>query len=97
MSSLEPLNDSFRTQSTDFHDISTLIDVFRDDLQGMVQGGKPPYSFYGRSGAVSAVNGYSYQMNSYKEPEDEIKKAKDGIRRVKGVLLSTRNFPASTA
>ncbi|KAH8175261.1 peroxisomal membrane anchor protein (Pex14p) conserved region domain-containing protein [Sarocladium implicatum] len=97
VSSLKPLNDSFRTQSTDFHDIGTLIDVFRDDLQGMVQGGKPPYSFYGRSGAVSAVNGYSYGMNSYKEPDDEIKKAKDGIRRVKGVLLSTRNFPASTA
>jgi hypothetical protein len=95
VSSLQPVNESFRTQSTDFHDIGTLIDVFRDDLQAM-GGNKGAQPIYGRSSS-STFNGYSYQMGGYKEPDDEIKKARDGIRRVKGLLLSTRNFPASTA
>ncbi|KAJ9133514.1 Peroxin 14/17 [Pleurostoma richardsiae] len=30
------------------------------------------------------------------EPDDEIRRAKENIRRVKGVLLSARNFPVST-
>ncbi|KAK0385574.1 hypothetical protein NLU13_6752 [Sarocladium strictum] len=94
VSSLQPVNESFRTQSTDFDDIGTLIDVFRDDLQAM--GGKSSQSIYGL-GSGSAYGGYSYQLGSLKEPDDEIKKARDGIRRIKGLLLSTRNFPASTA
>lgn len=95
VSSLQPVNESFRAQSTDFHDIGTLIDVFRDDLHAM-GGNKGAQPIYGRSSS-STFNGYSYQMGGYKEPDDEIKKARDGIRRVKGLLLSTRNFPASTA
>jgi hypothetical protein len=95
VSSLQPLNESFRTQSTDFHDIGTLIDVFRDDLQAM-GGNKSSQPIYGRSSS-SSYNSYSYQLGGFKEPDDEIKKARDGIRRVKGLLLSTRNFPASTA
>ncbi|SPO05627.1 uncharacterized protein DNG_08314 [Cephalotrichum gorgonifer] len=30
------------------------------------------------------------------EPDDEVKKVKENIRRLKGVFLSTRNFPVST-
>jgi hypothetical protein len=33
---------------------------------------------------------------SKNEPDDEVRKARDNIRRIKGVLLSTRSFPAST-
>lgn len=95
VSSLQPVNESFRTQSTDFHDIGTLIDVFTDDLQAM-GGNKSSQPIYGR-GPSSTFSGYSYQLGGFKEPDDEIKKARDGIRRVKGLLLSTRNFPASTA
>lgn len=45
--------------------------------------------------AGSDFGGYS-MYGSRNEPDDEIKKAKENIRRVKGVLLSTRSFPAST-
>ncbi|KAK4040459.1 peroxisomal membrane anchor protein conserved region-domain-containing protein [Parachaetomium inaequale] len=36
-----------------------------------------------------------YAPSSRNEPDDEIKRAKENVRRVKGVLLSTRSFPAS--
>ncbi|KAG5948683.1 hypothetical protein E4U53_006176 [Claviceps sorghi] len=83
---LSVLKDQFRSQSEGFEDIKTLLDVFRDDLDGMAYDGAPDliagYDFYGTS--------------RKKEPEDEIRKVRDNIRRVKGLLLSTRNFPAST-
>ncbi|CAI4211628.1 unnamed protein product [Parascedosporium putredinis] len=39
----------------------------------------------------------SYASLGWKQPEpdDEVKKAKDNIRRLKGVFLSARNFPVS--
>ncbi|POR37787.1 Uncharacterized protein TPAR_02012 [Tolypocladium paradoxum] len=83
---LSGLKDQFRTQSEDMDDIRTLLDVFRDDLDGMTYGGQTQF-----------VGGYDVYGGAKKtEPEDEIRKVRDNIRRVKGVLLSTRSFPAST-
>ncbi|KAF4776212.1 hypothetical protein HER10_EVM0004435 [Colletotrichum scovillei] len=70
----------------DAADLKSKIDVLKDDL---VQLAYPSPSDY-------AGSSYSLYGGPRKnEPEDEIKKARDNIRRVKGVLLSTRNFPAS--
>ncbi|KAJ6440813.1 sphinganine-1-phosphate aldolase BST1 [Purpureocillium lavendulum] len=83
---LSGIKDQFRTQSEDMDEIRTLLDVFRDDLDGMTYGS--PTQF---------VGGYDmYGAAKKSEPEDEIRKVRDNIRRVKGVLLSTRNFPGST-
>ncbi|PWI66689.1 hypothetical protein PCL_04827 [Purpureocillium lilacinum] len=83
---LSGIKDQFRTQSEDMDEIRTLLDVFRDDLDGMTYGGQTQF-----------VGGYDmYGTAKKSEPEDEIRKVRDNIRRVKGVLLSTRNFPGST-
>jgi hypothetical protein len=55
--------------------------VLRDDLDNLTITGQSTmgsYDLYGRT-----------RKN---EPDDEIRKVRDNIRRVKGVLLSTRNF-----
>lgn len=83
--SLSGLKDEFRTQSGDLEDIKTLVDVFRDDLDTLTY-----------SGQADFVGGYDTYKSRKTEPEDEIRKARDNIRKVKGVLLSTRNFPTST-
>ncbi|KAF7563100.1 hypothetical protein G7046_g1039 [Stylonectria norvegica] len=83
---LSGFKDDLRQQTEDMEDIKTLLDVLRDDVDGLTYGGQSEflagYDMYGRS------------RNA--EPEDEIRKVRDNIRRVKGVLLSTRNFPSST-
>lgn len=93
---LSSIKDGIRTQSENLEDVKTLVDVFRDDLDAMVYGGNGsgPYDFSSGGGAVSFGFGSSAKKN---EPDDEIKKVKDSVRRVKGALLSTRSFPASTA
>ena len=45
---------------------------------------------------TSVSRSYAHLGWNQPEPDDEIKKAKDNIRRLKGVFLSTRNFPVST-
>ena len=83
--SVSGLRDHVVSQSGDFEDIKAQIDVFRDDLDNMIY---PTHDF---------VGGYNmFNMNNKSEPEDEIRKVRDNIRRIKGVLLSTRSFPAST-
>ncbi|OHE96152.1 hypothetical protein CORC01_08529 [Colletotrichum orchidophilum] len=69
----------------DVADLKAKMDVLKDDL---VQLAYPSPSDYGSSYSL-------YGGPRKNEPDDEIKKARDNIRRVKGVLLSTRNFPAS--
>lgn len=44
----------------------------------------------------SHLNLESAMYGNRSEPDDEIKKVKENIRRVKGVLLTTRSFPGST-
>lgn len=83
--SVSGLRDHVVSQSGDFEDIKAQIDVFRDELDNMIY---PTHDF---------VGGYNmFGVNNKAEPEDEIRKARDNIRRIKGVLLSTRSFPAST-
>lgn len=83
---LTDLKNEVRAQSEDMEDIKTIVDVFRDELDAMTYAGQNDY-----------LAGYDVYGRSRKaEPDDEIRKVRDNIRRVKGVLLSTRNFPAST-
>ncbi|KAM5348563.1 hypothetical protein ACJ41O_008387 [Fusarium nematophilum] len=82
---LSGLKDEYRSQSEGMDDIKTVIDVLRDDLDTLRYAGQADhlgsYDLYGRSRKP--------------EPDDEIRKVRDSIRRVKGVLLSTRNFPTT--
>ncbi|TQN72144.1 hypothetical protein CSHISOI_03362 [Colletotrichum shisoi] len=83
-SSADVLRTTVVSDADDLADLKSKMDVLKDDL---VQLAYPSPQDYG---------GYSIYGGTRKnEPEDEIKKARDNIRRVKGVLLSTRNFPAS--
>ncbi|KAM5366743.1 hypothetical protein ACJA88_011841 [Fusarium oxysporum] len=82
---LSGLKDEYRSQSEGMDKIKTAVDVLRDDLDTMTYTAYPDHS-----------TGYDLYGRSRKpEPDDEIRKVRDNIRRVKGVLLSTRNFPAS--
>ncbi|KAM4066930.1 peroxisomal membrane anchor protein [Hirsutella rhossiliensis] len=84
--SLSGLKDQFRAQSEDLEDVRTLLDVFRDNLDGMTY-----------SSQTQFVGGYDmYGTAKRAEPQDEIRRVRDNIRLVKGTLLSTRSFPAST-
>ncbi|KPM45697.1 hypothetical protein AK830_g848 [Neonectria ditissima] len=80
---LSGLKDEFRSESEGMEGIKTLVDVLRDDLDSLTYSGQIANTFdlYGRTRKP--------------EPEDEIRKVRDNIRRVKGVLLSTRNFPTT--
>lgn len=61
-----------------------VLDTFGSELHNLTY---PPESF-------GVGSNYLYGA-SRAEPEDEIKRVKTSIRAMKGVLLSTRNFPAS--
>lgn len=81
------LRDAVVSQSGDFEDIKAQVEHFREDLDRMIF---PQMDFTpGSYGMIS-------QAGSKNEPEDEVRRARDNIRRIKGVLLSTRSFPAST-
>ena len=84
VSSVKAVGDGLVEQQEELSDIKSLLGVFRDELDRLSL----------ESGAEWAT-GYSGFSASRNEPDDEIKKAKENIRRVKGVLLSTRSFPAS--
>ncbi|KAG5946492.1 hypothetical protein E4U59_003717 [Claviceps monticola] len=82
--SLTVLRDQLRAQSEGFQDVETVLDVFRDSLDSLAYG----------SGTF--VDGHDiYGSTKKKEPEDETRKVRDNIRRLKGLLLSTRTFPVS--
>lgn len=44
---------------------------------------------------ASVARSYASLGWSQPEPDDEVKRVKESIRRLKGVFLSTRNFPLS--
>ncbi|KAG8673480.1 hypothetical protein FPOAC2_06924 [Fusarium poae] len=82
---LSGLKDEYRSQSEGMDKIKSAVDMLRDDLDTLTYTAYPEQS-----------NGYDLYGRSRKpEPDDEIRKVRDNIRRVKGVLLSTRNFPTS--
>ncbi|KAH0495521.1 hypothetical protein TgHK011_009066 [Trichoderma gracile] len=81
--SLKGLTDDFTSQSNDSQDIKVLLDVFRDDLDTMT---------YGHHAEM--FGGFDKRKKK-PDSEDEIRKVRDNIRRIKGVLLSARTFPTS--
>ncbi|KAK4153898.1 peroxisomal membrane anchor protein conserved region-domain-containing protein [Chaetomidium leptoderma] len=87
ITSLQSLNESIGEQTESLGDVQTATDLLKQDADKL-------------SAAASStdfVGGFSlYSAVSKNEPDDEIKRAKENIRRVKGVLLSTRSFPTST-
>ncbi len=84
VASVKSVSDGLVGQNESFDDVKTLMEGFRDELDQLA------------SAQAGSDFGYSYGSANRNEPDDEIKKAKENIRRVKGVLLSTRSFPAST-
>jgi Pex14 N-terminal domain len=71
------------SQGEDLADIKTIVDALKDEVDQLAS-----------TGTVGANEWTSSWSVPKKEPDDEIKKARDNIRRVKGVMLSTRSFPA---
>lgn len=71
-------------EGRDYEELKTVMGAFTDQLNEM---GYAVNEFVG----AAPLYGYGGRSN---EPDDEIRKAKENIRRVKGVLLSARSFPA---
>ncbi|CAK7272202.1 hypothetical protein SEPCBS57363_005012 [Sporothrix epigloea] len=85
-------------------DIQTTVNVFREDVEKLshppayAHGGGLGSGMYGYGSSVSmpGSNKYpGYVTTTRNEPNDEIRKAKENIRRVKGALLTTRTFPTA--
>ncbi|CAK7245205.1 MAG: hypothetical protein STHCBS139747_006778 [Sporothrix thermara] len=85
-------------------EIQTTVDVFREDVEKLSR--PPAYAYgggmgsgiygYGSSISMTGSNKYpGYVTTTRNEPDDEIRKAKENIRRVKGALLTTRTFPTA--
>lgn len=75
-------------QSEDLAETKNVLDAFGSDLHALAY---PPESFTGGGSA------YLYGAAAARsEPDDEIRRVKMNIRGVKGVLLSTKNFPTTT-
>lgn len=73
-------------QTEDLAETKNVLDSFGSDLHTLTY---PPDSF-------GTGSSYLYGTSSNKGPEDEMQRVKTSIRSVKGVLLSTRSFPAGT-
>lgn len=85
ISSIRDLSADLASQADGFGEAKSALDDFGRDLHTLTY---PPESF-------GVGSGYLYGA-ARSEPEDEIKKVKNNIRNVKGVLLSTRSFAAPT-
>ncbi len=82
---VKSLNEGLVDHTESLGDVQTVMDMLKQDLDKL-----------SAAAATDFVGGFSlYGAASKNEPDDEIKRAKENIRRVKGVLLSTRSFPAS--
>ena len=83
--SLKTLNESLDGSTESLGDVQTAVDSLKDDLDKL-----------NAAAATDFVGGFSMYGGANKnEPDDEIRKARENIRRVKGVLLSTRSFPTT--
>lgn len=85
ITSIRDLSADLASQADGFGEAKSALDDFGRDLHALTY---PPESF-------GVGSGYLYGA-ARSEPEDEIKKVKNNIRSVKGVLLSTRSFAAPT-
>ncbi|KAL2116631.1 hypothetical protein VTJ04DRAFT_8799 [Mycothermus thermophilus] len=87
VTSLKSLQEGIVHTTEALDDAQTAIDSLRDDADKLAA-----------PAATDFVGGFSlYGVAGRNEPDDEIRKAKENVRRVKGVLLSTRSFPAAAA
>ncbi|KAK7746648.1 hypothetical protein SLS53_001833 [Cytospora paraplurivora] len=86
ISSVRGLSGDLVSQAEGFADTKTVLDRFGESLHELTH---PPESFGGSGGST-----YVYGAARV-EPDDEIRRVKNSIRSVKGVLLSTRSFPAA--
>ncbi|KAK0673418.1 putative PEX14/17 peroxisomal biogenesis factor 14/17 [Cercophora samala] len=79
--SLKQVNEGLVSQTEGYADVKTTLEVLRDDLEGLA-----------RETSGEVYGGYN-MYGARQEKDDEIRRAKENIRRVKGVLLSSRSFP----
>ncbi|KAM0473370.1 hypothetical protein ACHAPX_008116 [Trichoderma viride] len=82
--SLTGLTNDYKKQSTDSENVKAFLDTFRDELDTMTYGNQ-----------AEMFGAYDITKKKKKNDEDEIRKVRDNIRRIKGVLLSARTFPTS--
>ncbi|KAL2265360.1 hypothetical protein VTJ83DRAFT_6460 [Remersonia thermophila] len=83
VTSLKSLQDGLGRSTEALEDAQVALEGLRDDAEKL-----------SAPAVTDFVGGFSlYGVASKNEPNDEIKKAKENVRRVKGVLLSTRSFP----
>jgi hypothetical protein len=73
------------TQSREMAEVQAVLDVFKEEVDKL-----------DRQGYVHSLTGAAGFGATRNEPDDEIRRAKENIRRVKGVLLSARSFPVSS-
>ncbi|SPQ27694.1 de1e5057-1006-4277-be0b-52db4bc4e777 [Thermothielavioides terrestris] len=84
---LKSLSEDLADQTEALGDVQTVLGLVKQDV-AQLEAAAVSTDFVG--------GGYSlYGAAGRNEPDDEIKRAKENIRRVKGVLLSTRSFPGS--
>ena len=86
VASVKAVKETYAQETQALDQTRTILDEFGQELSAVAQPQNDYIFRYGMQGSIT--NG---------EADDEIKKAKENIRRVKGVLLSTRNFPTSVA
>jgi hypothetical protein len=86
-SSLKELSDIYTHQAEDSADLKTKLHDVRDDVDKLAIPTTPDYT--------TLYSGPGFGRSS--EPDDEIRKAKDAIRSVKGLFLSSRMFPTAAA
>ncbi len=85
--SAKSLADGLKQQSSCCADARAALDALSADV-GQVK-------LQGESDFLLGYMNYGNGSSTRSEPDDEVRRAKENIRRVKGVLLSARSFPAS--
>ncbi|KAI0385281.1 peroxisomal membrane anchor protein conserved region-domain-containing protein [Hypomontagnella monticulosa] len=85
--SLREMKDIHTRHAEGAADLNALLREVRDEVDKL---GLPPMTDF-----TSTYGGLGYGRSA--EPDDEVKKTKDAIRSVKGMFLSSRSFPTTTA
>ncbi|KAI1381364.1 peroxisomal membrane anchor protein conserved region-domain-containing protein [Hypoxylon crocopeplum] len=85
--SVREINDIRIRQADESANLNAVLREIRDEVDKL---GAPPLTDFS-----SYHTGLGYGRSA--EPDDEVKKAKDAIRSVKGMFLSTRSFPTTAA
>jgi len=84
VASVKVVTEGIEENTESFGDIKAVINVLNEDLDRLSQQpAGPEMPLFARS-------------REPVDPDDQVKHVKDSIRRMKGVLLTSRNFPAST-